>query len=67
MFDRAEESRNGGRNPMDKIYRFLKEKIAEMHKEGKTSVSIDYAEIAQLYQMVCFFKQIQKIANGWED
>lgn len=51
---------------MNEIYEYLKQKIDEMHKTNQTSVSVDYAEIAKLYQMVCFMMQIKKIANGWD-
>lgn len=51
---------------MNEMYEYLKKKIEEMHKANLTNVSVDYAEIAKLYQLVCFMMQIQKIANGWD-
>ena len=51
---------------MDEMYEYLKKKIEEMHKNAETTTTVDYAEIAKLYQLVCFMMQIQKIANGWD-
>ena len=51
---------------MNEIYEILKEKIKEMHETGTTEITMDYSDIAELYQMVCFMKQIKNITNGWE-
>jgi predicted component of viral defense system (DUF524 family) len=51
---------------MDEIYRILKQKIKEMHDNRTDSVSINYEDVARLYQMVCYMKQIKEIANGWD-
>ena len=51
---------------MDEIYRFLKQKIKEMHDQKSDSAVIGYEEVARLYQIVCYMKQIKDIANGWD-
>ena len=51
---------------MDEMYEMLKAKIKEMHDNCLTEIDMDYNEIASLYQMVCFMKQIKNITNGWE-
>ena len=51
---------------MNEIYEMLKEKIDKMRREHDTAVVLDFAEIAKLYQMVCYFMQIQSIANGMD-
>lgn len=51
---------------MDEMYEYLKKKIEEMHRKSETIATLDYAEIAKLYQMVCFMMQIKKIVNWWD-
>ena len=51
---------------MNEMYEMLKKKIDKMRSEHDTTVVLDFAEIAKLYQMVCYFKQIKDITNGME-
>lgn len=51
---------------MDELYAFLKYKLEEMRKEKKDTVEIDYHKIAQMYQVVCFMKQIREIVDWGE-
>ena len=51
---------------MDEMYELLKTKLKIMREEHDDSICFDYYEVAQLYQVVCFMKQIRDIANGWD-
>ena len=51
---------------MNEMYDYMKKKIEEMHNSDCGTITIGFAEFAKLYQMVCYMKQIQFIANGWE-
>ena len=51
---------------LNEVYEMLKDKIKEMHGKGMAVIEMDYSEIAALYQIVCFMKQIKHITNGWE-
>lgn len=51
---------------LNEAYEILKDKIKEMHDNCLTEIELDYNEIASLYQMICFMKQIKNITNGWE-
>lgn len=51
---------------MDELYEFMKKKLDEMYKEKSTHVTLDFDAFARLYQLVCYMKQIQTIANGLE-
>lgn len=51
---------------MDEIYEMLKQKLDKMREMKDTKIVLDFAEIAKLYQMACYMKQIQNIANGME-
>ena len=59
-------SGNGRCITMDELYAFLKYKLEEMRKEKKDTVEIDYYKVAQMYQVVCFMKQIGEIVD-WGD
>ena len=48
---------------MDEIYVYLKSKLDEMRKEKKDTVVMDFQKVAELYQIVCFMKQIRTIVN----
>ena len=52
---------------MDEIYAYMSKKLDEMREKNATTITIGFAEFAQLYQMVCFMKQIRTIANAWEN
>lgn len=46
---------------MEEMYDFLKEKIQEMQEKKTTSVQMDFADVAKLYQIICFMNQIKNI------
>ena len=52
---------------MDEMYELLKQKMETMREEKDDSISFDYYEVAQMYQLVCLMKQIKEIvvwSNG---
>lgn len=51
---------------MDELYSLMKQKLEEMYRNKTTHVTLDFDAFARLYQLVCYMKQIQTIANGLE-
>ena len=51
---------------MDELYAYIKQKLEEMRKEKKDIVEVDYFKMVQIYQAVCFLKQIREIVD-WGD
>ena len=48
---------------MDKLYEYMKEKMNELHDNRTGTVEIDCVEFMQLLKMLCYMKQIRRIAN----
>ena len=48
---------------MDKMYVYLKEKLDEMRKNQDTTIEVDFKTLAEMYQIVCFMKQIKEIMD----
>ena len=48
---------------MEELSNLLKQKLQEMRDLKKDWTTFDYYEIAQMYQLVCFMKQIKFIVN----
>jgi hypothetical protein len=46
---------------LDDLYKFMQEKRQEMYEEGNLKVEFTIAEFFELYQMVCYIKQIKHI------
>lgn len=44
----------------------MKNKLEEMRKEKKTEITMDFADAAKLFHMVCYVRQIRFIVNGME-
>lgn len=51
---------------MDKVYEMLKDKLETMRFKQESSVTFDFHEVSQVYQIVCLMKQIKGIVN-WGD
>ena len=51
---------------MDEMYDYMKMKLDEMRKEKKTEITMDFAEFAKLFQMLCYVRQIRFIVEGME-
>jgi len=49
---------------MDELYSLMKKKLEDMYHNKTTHVTLDFDAFARLYQLVCYMKQIQAIANG---
>ena len=48
---------------MDELYRYMKEKMAEMHEARSKTVQIDNIEFMQLMKMLCYMRQIKNIVT----
>ena len=48
---------------MDELYKYMKAKLKEMHDKRGSTVEIDCVEFMQLLKMLCYMKQIRRIAN----
>lgn len=51
---------------MNELYELLKQKLETMRKEKEGYVEFDYNEVSQLFQFVCFMKQVKELVN-WGD
>ena len=51
---------------MDELKEKLKLKLDEMQKAGLTSIKIDFEDIAKMYKIICFMKQVKEIVNCGE-
>lgn len=53
---------------MDALYRYMKEKLEEMHESRSGVVTIDCVEFMQLLKMLCDMMQIRRIVDDdWAD
>ena len=48
---------------MDELYRYMREKMAEMHEARSKTVQIDNIEFMQLMKMICYMRQIRRIVE----
>ena len=48
---------------MDELYEYMKGKMKELHENRAGTVEIDCVEFMQLLKMLCYMKQIRRIAN----
>jgi len=48
---------------MEDLYRYMREKMAEMHEARSQKVEIDCIEFMQLMKMLCYMMQIRTIVN----
>ena len=51
---------------VDEMYKLLKEKLKAMRDENDDSTIFDYYEVSQMFQFVCFMKQIKEIVEWGE-
>lgn len=51
---------------VNEMYENLKAKLEFMREEKDDQVIFDYYEVAQMYQLVCFMKQIKEIVEWGE-
>jgi hypothetical protein len=52
---------------MNEIYEMLRQKLSDMRYEQSESVTFDFKEVSQMYQLVCLMKQIREIVNWAEN
>lgn len=48
---------------MDELYTYMMAKLKEMHENRTGTVEIDCVEFMQLMKMLCYMRQIRRIAN----
>ena len=48
---------------MDELYRYMRRKLAEMQEKREKTVEIDCVEFMQMMKVLCYMKQIRRIAN----
>ena len=48
---------------MDELHEYMKAKLKEMQEARSATVEIDCVEFMQLMKMLCYMKQIRRIAN----
>ena len=51
---------------MDEMYEYMKTKLEEMRKEKKTEITMNFADAAKLFQIICYVRQIRFIMEGME-
>ena len=48
---------------MDEMYVYLKEKLNKMRKNQDTTTEVDFKTLSEMYQIICFMKQIKEIMD----
>jgi len=48
---------------MDELYNYMRAKLKEMHESRGKTVEIDCVEFMQMLKIVCYMRQIRRIAN----
>ena len=51
---------------MNELYELLTKKLQEMRTFHANSVDFDFQEVSQLFQFVCFMKQVKELVNWGE-
>ena len=51
---------------MNELYELLKQKLNSMRNEQSQLVVFSFEEVSQLFQFVCFMKQVKEIVNWGE-
>ena len=55
-----------GVNTMNELYELLKQTLNHMRNEQNQLIVFSFEEVSQLYQFVCFMKQVKELVN-WGD
>jgi len=48
---------------MDDLYTYMRAKLNEMQEKRSSTVEIDCVEFMQMLKVLCYMKQIRRIAN----
>lgn len=48
---------------MDELYAYMRAKLSEMQEARSATVEIDCVEFMQMLKLVCYMRQIRRIAN----
>ena len=48
---------------MDELYAYMRAKLKEMQEKRSSMVEIDCVEFMQMLKIVCYMRQIRRIAN----
>lgn len=51
---------------MNDLYELLKQKLNRMREESSQLVIFSFEEVSQLYQFICFMKQVKELVNWGE-
>lgn len=51
---------------MNELYELLKQKLIDMRAYKSSSIEFDYSEVSELFQFVCFMKQVKELVNWGE-
>ena len=51
---------------MNELYELLKAKLQEMRYAKCETVGFNYEEVSQLFQFICFMKQVRELVNWGE-
>ena len=51
---------------MNELYELLKQKLDTMRDRGDTHIQFGYEEVSQLFQFICFMKQVKELVNWGE-
>ena len=51
---------------MNELYELLKKRIDAMRSEGRTNIVFSFEEVSQMFQFVCFMKQVKELVNWGE-
>ena len=52
---------------MNDLYELLKQKLNTMRSQGEGHIMFDFSEVAQMFQFVCFMKQVKELVNWGEE
>ena len=48
---------------MDELYTYMRAKLTEMQEARSATVEIDCVEFMQMLKVVCYMRQVRRIAN----
>ena len=51
---------------MNELYELLKKRIDAMRSEGRSNIVFSFEEVSQLFQFICFMKQVKELVNWGE-
>ena len=52
---------------MNDLYELLKQKLNRMRDESSQLVIFSFEEVSQMFQFICFMKQVKELVNWGDD